>query len=600
MLAGTTYYYLLFAILSLNLYVGLAGSRSRRIASPSWSDYLFSLTVCAILIFFLFHANEISMRLWTPAPSGFHLALALILGFLSIEAGRRAAGWGYVGVLCVSIAYPLVAGRMPGVLYGFQLSLEEIFSDFAFGANGILGLPAVMLGEMMLGFYLFGGVMLGLGGGEFFLKLATALMGRVRGGSAKIAVVGSGFLGSLSGSIIANIAATGSFTIPAMKKAGYSPEYAAATEACASSGGDTMPPVMGGLVFMAAVIMNTDYVSLMVAALIPTVLYYFGLLVQVDGYAAKAGFKGLSGSDIPEILPTVKDGWIYLVCIAFLAFGLVYMRWGVITAVYASGLMLLLSLLTKRKILTMQTLESALAYTAGLVTFGTAIMLSIGFIIVGLYKTGMAAAVTAWIVSLGGDNVFLILAIGAALNLLMGMVGLNRTSYLFLAVTMAPAVVAVTDIPLIGVHLFIIFYAGMGGLTPPAAISAFTAASIAEANPMKTAFTSLRMGVLLMFIPFFFVVQPALLMQGTFGEIVFHTALAMLGIFVLASGLEGYLVKCGRLSMMWRILLIAAGVLIAFPHAAATLAGVALISPTVVILARRRRRIVPSPVSEES
>lgn len=589
-ISGTAYFYLLFAILGFNIFIGLGASRKNRTGAPPWYDYLLSVLTPAIFFFFLFHSNEISMRLWTPPPSAFHVALALILGILSLEAGRRAGGWGYVAVLGVSIVYPLFADKMPGVLYGFSLSLQEIFADFAFGANGILGLPAAMLGKMVLGFYLFAGVMLGLGGGEFFLKLATALMGRVRGGPAKIAVLASGFFGSLTGSIIANIAATGSFTIPAMKKTGYSPEYSAATEACASSGGDTMPPVMGGLVFMAAIIANIDYATIMVAALVPTVLYYFGLLVQVDGYAAKAGIKALPPANMPRLWATLKEGWIYLFCIGFLVFGLLYMRWGMITPVYASVLMLLLSVITGRKSFSIQKLESALAYTAGLVNFGMAIFLSIGFILVGLYKTGMAAALTAWVISLGAGNVFLILLIGAVFNLLMGMVGLQRTSYLFLAVTMAPAVAAVTGIPIIAVHLFIIFYAGLGGLTPPVAINAFIAASIAEADAMKTAWTCLRLGVVLIFIPFFFVLQPALVMQGTLWEILYHTTLAMMGIFILASGLEGYLIKFGRLTKIQRVIMIAGGFLIAFPQWIATLVGLALSTMAIILVVLKRRR----------
>lgn len=581
-LSGTTYSYLLFSVLGSNLFMGLAATRKGKASTPAWYDYVLSAGMLAVLVFLLFHSNEISMGLWTPVPSGIHFGIALALALLSLEAGRRAGGWGYVGVLGLSIVYPLFADKMPGPLYGFSLSLEEIVADFAFGANGILGLPAAMLGKMILGFYLFAGAALGLGGADFFLRLATALMGRVRGGQAKIAVLASGFFGSLTGSIISNIAATGSSTIPAMKRSGYSAEYAAATEACASSGGDTMPPVMGGLVFMAALIANVDYAVFMVAALIPTVLYYFGLLVQLDGYAAKRGFRGLPSRDVPGIWSTLKDGWVYLVCIAFLVFGLLYMRWGAITPVYAAGLMLLLALVARRTRITRQRLESALAYTAGLVNFGMAILLCVGFILVGLYKTGMAAAVTGWVVALGAGNVFLVLAIGAAFNLVMGMLGLQRTSYLFLAVTMAPAVATATDIPLIAVHLFIIFYAGLGGLTPPAAISAFTAASIAGADSMKTALTSLKLGVVLVFIPFFFVLQPALLMQGTFQEVLWHSALAMVGIFALASGLEGYLVKVGRLRIVQRALLIGGGLLVAFPHTSALLAGFGLIAPAVL------------------
>jgi len=350
-----------------------------------------------------------------------------------------------------------------------------------------------------------------------------------------------------------------------------------------------MPPVMGGMVFMTAIIANVDYASIMMAAFIPTVLYYFGLLVQVDGYAAKTGIKAVPFENIPRLWPTLKEGWLHLFCIGFLVFGLVYMRWGMITPVYATVLMLLLSVITGRKTLTLRQLEAALAYTAGLVNVGMAIFLSMGFIMVGLYKTGMAAAVTAWVVSLGGENVFSILLLGAVFCLLMGMVGLQRTAYLFLAVTMAPAVASVAGLPLIAVHLFIIFYAGLGGLTPPVAINAFVAASIAEADAMKTAWTSLRLGAVLVFIPFFFVLQPALVMQGTPWDILYHTTLAALGIFLLGSGLEGYLVRVGKLTMAQRTMLVAGGFLTAFPEMITTLVGLGLSILAIIIpLARRR------------
>jgi TRAP-type uncharacterized transport system fused permease subunit len=233
-------------------------------------------------------------------------------------------------------------------------------------------------------------------------------------------------------------------------------------------------------------------------------------------------------------------------------------------------------------------LEAALAYTAGLVNFGMAIFLSIGFILVGLYKTGMAAAVTAWVVSLGAGNVFLILLLGAIFNLLMGMVGLQRTSYLFLAVTMAPAVTAVTGIPIVAVHLFIIFYAGLGGLTPPVAINAFIAASIAGANAMKTAWTSLRLGIVLLFIPFYFVLQPALIMQGAPLEILYHTLLAALGIFFLTSGLEGYIIRLGKLTTFQRTMFILGGLLISFPQMITTLIGLVIsILPVVIRMVRK-------------
>ncbi|MCX8126316.1 MAG: TRAP transporter large permease subunit, partial [Dehalococcoidia bacterium] len=327
-LSGIPYYYILFSCLGFNVFMGLAVSHYARHKAPPWYDYVLATILVTILIYFTFNANVIAMRMWTPAPTPFHLALAVIIGLISLEAGRRIGGWGYLGLLLVSIIYPMVADYMPGIFWGVQQSFNDIFSDFAFGANGLLGIPAMMIAELVLGFYLFAGVVMGMGGGDFFVKLATSLVGRFRGGPAKVSSLASAFFGTMSGSTIANIVGTGSFTIPAMKKTGYPPEYAAAIEACSSNIGDTMPPIMGGMVFLACVIAGVEYAQFIIAAVIPAFLYVFAMQIQIDAYAARVGLKGLPRSECPPLLPVLQEGWIYLVVIAFLAFGLIYMRWG--------------------------------------------------------------------------------------------------------------------------------------------------------------------------------------------------------------------------------------------------------------------------------
>jgi TRAP transporter 4TM/12TM fusion protein len=616
-LSGTRYVYLLFAVLGFNVFMGLGATRRQKNQAPPWYDYILALILAGILIYFLINYEAIEWGEW-DRPNTMQFGLALILGIISLEAGRRVGGWGFVILLLFSIIYPNFADRFSGIFWGMRVPLNEIFAGFAYGADGLRGLPGVMLGTMILGFYFFAGVMMGMGGGEFFLKLATSLLGQVRGGPAKVAVLASGFFGSLSGSIIANIAGTGAFTIPAMKRMGYPPHYAGAIEGCASSGGDTMPPIMGGMVFMAAYITGEDYADIMIAAFLPTMLYYFGLLVQVDGYAAKVGLRGLPKVEIPKLLPTLAAGWLYVVCLVFLVMALIYFRWGYISPIYATGLMILLTLLQGGVRLwyrrsrgraepddhwrgvrgtLIRRSEEALVHTAGLINFGVAVFLAMSFILVGLFKTGTAGALTAWIVQLGAGNVYLVLFIAMLFNMLMGMVGLQRASYLFLAVTMAPAVVQMADVPIILVHLFIIFYAGLGGLTPPVAINAFIAASIAGADPMKTAWMSMHLGIVLLFVPFFFVLQPALALIGRWQDILRYTSMALLGIFILTSGLEGYLVRVGNLRPWERLLLVAGGFMIAFPELWTTLAGLG-IAAAGIALAVIRRRLFGAKVSE--
>jgi TRAP transporter 4TM/12TM fusion protein len=610
-LCGTFYYYLLYSLLAFNVFMGLGASAKLKRQPPPWYDYVLSLVLVGTMVYFLFNSEAISMHTWEPPPETFQIGLAVIIGIIAIEAGRRVAGWGYVGLLIASIIYPLFADKLPGRFVGLSLTLPEVFADFAFGANGLLGIPAAMFGDLILGFYFFAGFVMGTGAGEFFVKLATSLLGHVRGGPAKVSVLSSALLGTLSGSTIANITSTGAFTIPAMKKLGYEPHYAAAVEACSSNIGDTMPPIMGGMVFMAAIIAGVDYTEFVVAAVIPAVLYVFALEIQVDSYAVTHGLKGIPKAECPKLLPTLKEGWIYLVVIAFLSVGMVYMRWGAITPIYAVVLMLVLvvaikllpvvwTAVSQRKLDLVVTfisnnagtafrkLESALMHTASLINFGVAIFLSMAFVLVGLIKTGTAAAITAWVVSLGGGLAYPVLFIATAFSIIMGTVGLQRTAFLFLSVTAAPAIATATGVPIHLILLFIIYQAGYGAITPPVAVDAFVAASIAGADPMKTALTSCRIGVVLLMVPFFFVLQPALAMQGPVLSVLYHLGLALLGIFIMTSGFGAYMIGLGKIKRWERILFGVGGFLVALPETITTVTGLGLAAVGVVIVLVRR------------
>jgi len=594
-LTGVWYYYILFATLGFNIFLGIGATRAQRRIAPPWYDYALAFLIWGILIYFLINHEAIGNNQWVDNPTPLQFGLGLIVALLALECARRVGGWGFIGMLMFAIIYPLICGFIPTQwpISGHPLSFQALISDYAFGDNGLLGLPARILGHLVLGFYFFAGMMMGMGGGDFFLKLAVALAGKYRGGPAKVAVIASAFFGSLSGSVIANIAGTGSFTIPAMKRMGYEPEYAAAVEACASTGGDTMPPIMGGI-FIMIIIAQVEYADVLVAAIIPSVLFFYGLLIQIDGYAAIHRLKGLPKADIPPIGKTLVNGWLFLLVIAFLVFGMVYMRWGVITPIYAVALVLILSFVTKKTRLTWRLVVAGLAQYAGLLNFGVAIFLPMGFFMVGLLKTGMAGRLTAWIVSFGGDNVYLILLIGVLFSLIMGTVGLDRTSYLFLAVTMAPAVIAMTGLPTIAVHLFLIMYGGMGGLTPPVAIHAYVAAGIAGADPVRTSYRTLRLGIILAIFPVFFLFQPALIiLNSSFLDIAMYLSIAMIGLLLLASGLSGHLIKVGRLRSWERGLLVVGGFLFAFPDWATTILGVFICCVAIAIAMIRKKRLLP-------
>ncbi|MBW1861819.1 MAG: TRAP transporter fused permease subunit [Deltaproteobacteria bacterium] len=555
-----------------------------------WYDLLATILAFGLGGYFFLNAWEIGMvGSWRPL-NPFHFTLGLIYCLLMLEAARRMAGPFFLVLCLIGGLYPLIAGHMPGMLYGLEYSLSEVVGLNIFSIDGILGLPGRVMAGIVVGFLLFAAVLMATGAGQFFLDLSLALFGRYRGGPAKVAVLASGFFGSLSGSSFSNIAATGAVTIPIMKRLGYPPHYAAAVEACASSGGMLMPPVMGSVIFIMCAFLGVDYGVIVVVAAIPSVLFYFGLLMQIDAYAAKVGIKGLPREQLPSLRKTLNKGWPFVIVFAFLVWGLAYMKWSIQTPFYATGLMVLLSFRSRETMMTPKIIINCIAETGKLVAQVMAVVLPMSFILVGLGATGVDVAFTSSLLALGGENVFLILIVGVIACFLLGMVGMIGAAYILLAVSMAPAVIQIAGLNELAVHFFIMYYACLALITPPVATSAFMAAAIAGASPMRTAFQSMRLGIVLYFIPFFFVFNPSLILQGSVIEAVYLFVLCLLGILFIAAGLEGYLVKVGRLRLWVRPLIIIAGTLIAFPEWKTTFIGAVLAALIVAVAVRQKEK----------
>jgi TRAP transporter 4TM/12TM fusion protein len=524
-----------------------------------------------------------------PPPSLSATVLAGIVAVVSVESGRRIAGYPFI-IVCLAIGlYPLIAESMPGILFGSSLTLGELLNSFGFSRTGLLGVPAQTTGSILIGFLIFAGMMMATGAGNFFLNLCLACLGRFRGGPAKVAVVASGFFGSLSGTPIANVVATGSITIPTMIRMGYPRHYAGAIEAVASTGGVIMPPVMGSIAFLMVVLTDIPYATILVGAIIPAVLYYLGLLIQVDAYAARVGLKGLPREEIPSLRKVLKTGWPYLVVLAFLTFGLVYMRWGVLAAIYSSGLMFVFSFINREDRMTFKKLVETVVTIGTLITFIMAIMLPVGLIMIGITAPGTLTALSAELVYLTGENTIAILFLTMVVCYVFGMVGLAMVAYIVLAVTAMPSLVAATGLNLMALHLFMIYFVIMTNITPPVSIAAFVAAGIAQAPPMKTGFTAMRLAVVLFFIPFFFVLNPALILQGPIGETVYLFILCVIGIVILGGGLEGYILRVGKIAMWSRPLFVIGGFLIALPGWLTSGIGAALVAVMIVVTLKLRK-----------
>jgi len=567
-----------------------------------WYDIVLAILALAIPMYLSTEARNIVDNGIMPVPLRLLIPTSIFL-VMCIETGRRIAGNIYVIICLILGLYPLVADAdwMPDMFYGFSFDLPNILSRVGFGSEGILGIPAHVLGNILIGFLLFAGFMIASGAGKFFLDMAMALAGRFRGGAAKVAVISSAFFGSLSGSAMTNIVSTGSITIPAMKRLGIRGDYAGAIETVASTGGHIVPPVMGGVVYVMVIFLQIDLADAIIAAIIPACLYYFSLMIGVDAHAARNGIIGLPQKELPSGWQTMKWGWPFLTALIFLTVGLVYFRWGFRAPFYASALLCLLSYFNRNTMMTPRRLMAAMANVGQLIAQAFAIMLPMGFIINGLVTTGMTSSLVATVVNAGGGNAIVIMIIGFLACYVMGMAGLISPAYIFLAVSMAPAVIAVAGLDKIAVHFFIVYYTMLGPYTLPVAGAAFIAAMIADSSPIKTAWTSMRLGISTYFIPFFFAFNPALVLQGdNLWQLTYLLPLAFLGIWFIASGTEGYLIKVGSLSSWVRAPLAIGGILIAFPETFSSIIGGGIVVAALiaqVVLNRRSSKDTLSAVT---
>jgi TRAP transporter 4TM/12TM fusion protein len=534
------------------------------------------LVVVVISSYFLIHGLDIIRLGWEFEAPPIPTIFSVILWLLALEAVRRVTDNWMLGTCLFFGAYPLFAVYMPGFLQGQSYGLLTTASQYALGTSGILGIPLYTVSRLLIGFMLFGIVLQGTGGGSFFFNLAQSIFGHSRGGAAKISVLASAFFGMISGSTVSNTLTIGSMTIPAMKKTGFPAHYAAAIEACASTGGPIMPPVMGAAAFVMASFLDKPYVFVAIGAFIPACLYYFGLFVQVDGYAAKADLKGYPKSELPSLLLTLKDGWFYILGILLLVYLVLSLQLEERAPFYASAAMVALSMIKRETRLTLKSAVKMVTDTGKVVVNLVAILAAAGLIIGGFSVTGVALSFSRELVAAVGNNVFLILVMGALSSFILGM-GMTITAcYIFLAIVMVPGLVA-SGIDPLGAHLFVFYWGVLSEITPPVAFCVTAAAGIAGSDFMKTGWTAMRLGAIKYIVPFFFVYNPALLTHGSLWEVLFSVTSATIGIFVLASALEGYLWGTGKLTRFpLRALLLIGGLMMAFPQLLVAVIGVVI------------------------
>jgi TRAP transporter 4TM/12TM fusion protein len=572
----TTFFYLLFACFAAGAFMVLPARKKDKKRLP-WYDAAIFVVMLILFLYYAYNAWDIAMVGWVPATPP-RIVLATITFLAILEASRRTGGISYMIVCLVLGFYPIYSGFMPGSFYAPPLNFSELVSFNIFGSTGIIGLPAQTIGELIIGYLIFAAVLLASGAGKFFIEASLALLGRFRGGPAKVAIVSSALFGTLSGSGVSNIMATGSVTIPTMKRMGFTGEFAAGVEACSSTGGVLMPPIMGSVAFVMAVFLGLPYYQVAIAAALPAILYYFGLMMQVDAYSAKHGLVGIPKEELPSLWNSIKKGWHFVIVLVFLVYALVYLQMGAKAPYYAAGILLVLSFFRKETRIDPKKALNMLVTTTVLIAQTMAIIIPIGMIVCGLTANGVAGSLTSIAVTMGHGNSLIILVIGFVVCYIMGMVGLVTPAYIFLAISLAPAVKLVTpDINVVGLHLFLVYYAILAAITPPVAAGAFIAATIANANPMKASLQSMRLGIVIYFIPFFFVYNPALILQGPWINSLIYFIFCLIGILFISGGIEGYLAFVGRVAIWERILIIIGGFMIALPEWTTSVIGASLV-----------------------
>jgi len=501
------------------------------------------------------------------------IILGSILVILVVEACRRALSRWMALTIVIALFYLATAPYWPGLLkfkgYSFPRMVEVLFLA---GDEGIFGFLTGISSNILYIYILFAGFMLSAGVGNFLINFAIWAAGWARGGPAKIAVISSALYGTVSGSTVANVYATGSFTIPLMKKGGFVPKQAAAIEAIAGTGGQLMPPIMGAGAFIMSEVTGIPYFKIIQAAAIPAILYYLGLFFVVHFISGKQGMASIPKAERPSILPMLRHSYYFLpfiLVLVLLGYGYSPSK----SAFYVVLIIFGLSFLDRRTWLTPKKLLDTLFQSAVNAAIIATALAGSGMVVGTLTRTGAALAFGSVLLSASLNNLLLAMILVFLVVSVLG-TGIPTTPSYIIAVTVGASALGRFDVALLSAHLFVFYYAVLSDLTPPDAITAFAAANLAGSEMMATGIEAFKLGIAGFLVPFAFVFQPALLLQGTLPEILMATGLTALGVACLSAFLVGYV--WSPLSWLHRFLFASAAVLLVFPTIGLELIGIGL------------------------
>ncbi len=537
-------------------------------------DWIFAGLSLYIGFYLVTNYMEIVYRMGTPTRMDILLGSILIV--LIFEATRRTMGWPLVIVGLAALAYAFFGHLIPGTLGHRAFTLPRIVEHMFMTGEGIYGVAIYVTASFVFIFILMGSLLGETGGAQAFIDLAFTATGKYRGGPAKAAVIGSGLMGTISGSSFANVAGTGTFTIPLMKSVGYEPEFAGGVEAAASSGGQIMPPIMGAAAFIMAEMTGVPYSKLIIYAMIPAVLYYVSVFLMVDLRAAKLGLKGMEKKDLPKVKEVLNRGG-FLLLAPISIFYMLLAGYSPIKASFTAVMIVIITSFFKK--------ETRLSFKGFLVALekGAIASLSViaacavaGIIVGTVTLTGLGLKFSDLIVTLSHGNLYVALFLTMIASIIMGM-GMPTTAlYIILGSMVAPSLVKL-NVPIVAAHLFIFYYGCMASVTPPVALSSYLAAAIAKANAVKTALNGLKLASAAFILPFIFALSPELLMlNSTVMKTVVVVLTSLAGIYALAASLENY--ALGDLKIYERIPLFVAALLLLVPSTVTDITGLSVLA----------------------
>ena len=518
------------------------------------------LTTAAVIIgLYILMTWESRVNKVSAIISPTEMILGIILILLVLEGSRRCTGNFLMITAVVFLIYAKIGPYLPGIFRHKGYSWHRIISTLCYSETGIFGNALNISATFVVLFVLFGSVLNACNGGKLFIDIAYSATGGLRGGPAKTAILSSLMMGCISGSPVANVVTTGTFTIPLMKKAGYTPEEACAVEAVASTGGQIMPPVMGAAAFLVAEYVGINYGELCVAAFVPAQFYYIALYFIIDGVSLKKGLLGLPREQLPPMKEALRGGAHLFIPILALVVSLIYGFSSMKSVFYSTIALVIIAECRKSTRINLKGIIAAIQ--DGMVSaIPVAVSCAAAGIIVGIVNlTGLGVKFSSSLISLSHGNTIIALFLTMVASIILGC-GLPTTAvYIILASLAAPALIQMGVSPL-AAHLFVFYFGCISTITPPVALTSYAASGIGDANPTKTGFKDLLYGIVAYIVPYMFVLSPALLLQGSILTSLYGIFTALIGIYELSAGVSGYMRT--HLPIPFRLLLVLGGALL--------------------------------------